>query len=123
VLRERGQQKRNINAIDIEGIKVGRWGGVSKGKTFSSKTTWHEMMMRCVRRSRHRYPLWSGEYPRKRQREERGASLWGLRSDGEDVRITSTPENTKVLIEEVVPKRAKNGVGWETALEGRRLRR
>jgi hypothetical protein len=37
---ERGQRKRNIDAIDVEeGIKVGRWQGIKKGKTSSSKTT------------------------------------------------------------------------------------
>ena len=32
-----------------------------KGNVVSSKTTWREMMTRFVARSRHLYPLWSGE--------------------------------------------------------------
>jgi hypothetical protein len=51
VRREKGRQKRNIDVIAIkEGIKVGRWGGISKGKNILIK----DNMMRWVRRSRHR---------------------------------------------------------------------
>jgi hypothetical protein len=53
-------------------------GVAAKGKRDSSKTTWCEMMMRRVERSRHRYPLWEAGYPRKTQAVERGASLCGV---------------------------------------------
>jgi hypothetical protein len=46
-----------------------------RGNTTSSKMTSREMMMQCEARSRQRYPLWSGELPRKRQRVERADSL------------------------------------------------
>ena len=46
-----------------------------KGKHDSSNTTWREIIMRRVERSKHRYPLWEEGYPRKTQAVERGASL------------------------------------------------
>ena len=48
---------------------------VEKGKFDSSKTTCQEMRTRREVRSKQRYPLWSGEYPRNTQRIEWGASL------------------------------------------------
>lgn len=54
-------------------------GGVAaKGNRDSLNTTWREMMMRRVERSRHQYPLWEAGYPRKTQAVERGASLCGV---------------------------------------------
>ena len=49
---------------------------VEYGKSDSSKTTCRKIRTRREVRSKHRYPLWSGEYPKNTQRDERGASLW-----------------------------------------------
>jgi hypothetical protein len=44
-------------------------------------------------------------------------------SGGGGVGIAGTSEHTKVVIGGVVPYKAKWGVGWLTAFEGRRLKR
>jgi hypothetical protein len=43
-------------------------------------------------------------------------------SNSESVGIADTTEHAKVVVGGVVPYKAKWGVGWLTAFEGRRLR-
>jgi hypothetical protein len=52
------------------------WPEEAKEKDDSSKTTCREINRWFVVRSRHWYPIWSDEYPRKIHRQEWGASLW-----------------------------------------------
>ena len=46
-----------------------------------------------------------------------------MRSDSRSVEIAGTTEHAKVVVKGVVSYRAKWGVVWLTAFEGRRLRR
>jgi hypothetical protein len=60
-----------------EGVEIDEWRGSSMGKhIFVENVTRDDDVVRDE--SRQRYPLWSGEQPRKRQRVERGDSLWGV---------------------------------------------
>jgi hypothetical protein len=47
-------------------------------------------------RSRHRYPLWSIEYPRKIQLVDQGCQF--LRGFGREIRIAGTTEHAQVLV-------------------------
>jgi hypothetical protein len=45
-----------------------------------------------------------------------------MRSSGGEIRVASAPEDTKMIIGGVDAEKCE-GVGWATALVGRRLRR
>ena len=62
--------------------------------------------MRREVRSKHRYPLWSGEYPRNTT-SRAGRQL--VRSGGGGVRVTRTPEDPKVV---VARRRTEESVVW-----------
>jgi hypothetical protein len=71
--RERGQWKRNIDTSVIEeGIKVRRWGGVSKGKIILIKDNMTRDDDAAGGKIEAPIPLVIREYPRKRQQKDRG---------------------------------------------------
>jgi hypothetical protein len=86
-----------------------------KGKSDLSKTTWRETRTRWVERSRQRYPLWSGEYPRK---TTGGMGRKLMRGSGREIRVAGTPKDTKVIVGGRGAKKSKVGGGVRNRLGG-----
>jgi hypothetical protein len=95
--RERGQWKRNIDTSVIEeGIKVGRWEGVSKGVNILIKDNMSRDDNAVGEKIEVPVPLVIRGVPEeKTTRRARGKFV---RSGGGGVGIAGTPEDLKVLI-------------------------